>query len=98
MWGAIGRGILKFADKQIKKKAYKVGVKRTSWKNKWDPRSGKKVSQMNANELRNYKRYDFQGKPIKGHKFNKLEAKHFGPSVQPWSSLKHSKLPKYMKG
>jgi len=98
MWGAIGRGILKFADKQIKKKAYKVGVKRTSWKNKWDPRSKKMVSQMNANELRNYKRYDFQGKPIKGHKFNKLEAKHFGPDVQPWSSLKHSKLPKYMKG
>ena len=51
MWGAIGRGILKFADKQIKKKAYKVGHKRTSWKNKWDPRRGKKVSDMSHTEL-----------------------------------------------
>ena len=43
MWGTISRGILKFADKQIKKKVYKVGNKKTSWKNKWDPKSGKKV-------------------------------------------------------
>ena len=98
MLANISKAFWKFANKQANKKVYKFGHKRTSWKNKWDPRTGKKVHQMDATELRNYKRYDFQGKPIKGHKFNKLEAKHFGPSVQPWSPLKHSKLPKYMKG
>jgi len=94
----LSKAFWKFASKQANKKVYNIGHKRTSWKNKWDPRSGKKVSQMSSNELRNYKRYDFQGKPIKGHKFNKLEAKHFGSKVQGWSSIKHSTLPKYMKG
>ena len=96
MWGAIGRSLLKFADKQIKKKAYKVGHKRTSWKNKWDPKSGKKVSDMSHTELYNYKRYDFKGLPIKGHPSNRVEKKYFAD--QTWSSLKYSKLPKYLKG
>ena len=52
---------------------------------------------MTKNELYNYKRYDFKGLPIKGHKFNKKQEKFFGDTLT-YSSINHSKLPKYMKG
>jgi len=97
MYGFIAKKIAQFANKQLKKKVYKVGNKRTSWKNKYDPKTNKLVKDMNKNELYNYKRYDFKGLPIKGHKFNKKQEKFFGDTLT-YSSINHSKLPKYMKG
>jgi len=97
MFATIGKSILKYADKQLKKKVYKVGNKRTSYKNKYDPKTNKLVKDMTKNELYNYKRYDFKGLPIKGHKFNKKQEKFFGDTLT-YSSINHSKLPKYMKG
>ena len=97
MWAIIGKSITKFANKQMKKKVYKVGHKRTNWKNRYDPKTNKLVKDMNKNELYNYKRYDFKGNPIKGHKFNKKQEKFFGDTLT-YSSIKHSKLPRYMKG
>ena len=97
MYGFIAKKLTQFANKQLKKKVYKVGNKRTSFKNKSDPKTNKLVKDMNKNELYNYKRYDFKGLPIKGHKFNKKQEKFFGDTLT-YSSINHSKLPKYMKG
>ena len=97
MYGFIAKELTQFANKQLKKKVYKVGNKRTSYKNKYDPKTNKLVKDMTKNELYNYKRYDFKGLPIKGHKFNKKQEKFFGDTLT-YSSINHSKLPKYMKG
>ena len=92
-----GQKILKIAEKATRTKgAWKP--KKTKWQDKWDPSSKTRLGSMTARERRAYSRYDFAGKPIKGHPLNNQEWKHFGPKVQEWSSLKHSKLPKYMKG